>query len=429
MTWEFADLLGRRLVAWGLFSTLAGVALVTLGEAFWRGFGGMAIAWGLVDTAIGLVARRLIERSRRRTIGDQPARDQAHRRIRRLLLLNAALDIAYIALGSWLVATAAHDAWRAGAGWGVIVQGGFLLAFDLAHVRLQPPRGPLLPAGLDPYRGPGHEAFGLRLADPTPTPDPVRGALLVHGFAGSPRQLRALAAALATDGWLVEVPRLPGHGTDVRDIAEYRVEDWVQAVEAAAAILREAGVSRLLVAGHSIGGSLALATAEHLRADALVLLAPFAWPTPGWQRAVAPVLRVFLPPGLRVFGRLDLGDPATRAGVAGLLPESDLDDPAVAQALRELRVPLTLLEQLFRISSMAIRSAPAIRVPVLAVQGLDDTVSRPDRTRALLSRFPLPAALVELPAGHDLVSETSPVRDRVLARVRAFAAGMDGGSG
>ena len=227
-------------------------------------------------------------------------------------------------------------------GLGIVAQGGSLLLFDLLHARWVPAPGPLLPEGFEPFAGPGHEPFRLVRADAAARGPgaSIRGALLIHGFAGSPREMRGLAAVLAASDWLVEVPVLPGHGAAFRDIAEYRVEDWMATVDEAAAALRASGATELLLAGHSVGASLALAAAHRLRADALVLLAPFAWPMPTWQRLVAPALRVVLPPGLRVFSRMDLDDPGVRSGLGALLPGVDMDDPATADALREVRVPV-----------------------------------------------------------------------------------------
>lgn len=406
MIFEFVDVLGRRLVAWGLGSVILGAIAVVAGDVAWNGLGAMFLVRGAVETAIGVGARLLAERSRRRTIGDQDARDRHARGVRRLLLVRVAVDVTALALGTWLAASAGEDAWRAGAGIGLGIQGALLFLFDLAHTRWVPRPGPLLPAGVELFGGPGHDGFRLSRVDlqaSEAAPGEVRGALLVHGFAGSPKELRGLAAVLAANGWLVEVPCLPGHGAAFGQVADYRVEDWTRAVEDAAAALRASGATRLLVAGHSIGGSLALATAPRLAPDGVVLLAPFCWPVPGWQRVVTPVLRVFLPPGFRAFRRLAVGDPAATA------------------SLRELQVPLTLLEQLFRVSAMAAAGARAVAVPVLAVQGRADTVSRPSQTRALLEQLPSPPTYLEVDAGHDLVSEVSPVRDRVLTAVLAFA--------
>jgi alpha-beta hydrolase superfamily lysophospholipase len=107
----------------------------------------------------------------------------------------------------------------------------------------------------------------------------------------------------------------------------------------------------------------------------------------------------------------------------------DLDDPSVVAAPREVRVPVSLLEQLFRVSAAAATAAPMVRVPVLAIQGLADGVSLPARTRALVARLPSAPAYLEVEAGHDLVTEASPVRDRVLAEVLAFAMEVARGDG
>jgi esterase/lipase len=233
--------------------------------------------------------------------------------------------------------------------------------------------------------------------------------------------MRGVAAVLAANGWIVDVPRLPGHGPEIRDIADYGVDEWIATVEAGAARLRADGVTELLVVGHSVGAALAIARVAHMRTDRLVVLAPFAWKAPRWQRLAGPLVRVVLPPGFRLFARMDLADPEVRRGVESFMPGLDLDDPAVVAGLRELRVPTRLFEQLFRVAGLAEAAAPSVRVPVLAIQGLRDTVAVPARTRELLARFPVPPTTLELDAEHDLLTEASPVRDEVLARILAFA--------
>ncbi len=52
-------------------------------------------------------------------------------RLRRVLLVNAGLDVGYLAVGAALVRRAR---WR-GDGWAVLVQGGFLLVLDATAAR------------------------------------------------------------------------------------------------------------------------------------------------------------------------------------------------------------------------------------------------------------------------------------------------------
>ena len=58
------------------------------------------------------------------------------------------------------------------------------------------------------------------------------GALLVHGFTGSPQSLRALGEHLAGEGLSVVCVRLPGHGTTWEDLNTRTAREWTETVEA-----------------------------------------------------------------------------------------------------------------------------------------------------------------------------------------------------
>src|SRR5437764_3515805 len=87
------------------------------------------------------------------------------------------------------------------------------------------------------------------------------GALLCHGFTGSPASLRPWADYLAAAGLTVSVPRLPGHGTTWREMAHTRWEDWYAEVDRAFEELR-GQVDQTFVMGLSMGACLALRMAE-----------------------------------------------------------------------------------------------------------------------------------------------------------------------
>jgi len=55
-------------------------------------------------------------------------------------------------------------------------------------------------------------------AQPDRTGGRAIGVLLVHGFTGSPASLKPWGQALADQGYAVEVPLLPGHGTRWQDL-------------------------------------------------------------------------------------------------------------------------------------------------------------------------------------------------------------------
>jgi hypothetical protein len=111
--------LTRVLGAWAVGSVAVGAALA------WRpgdrGFARQTAAWGLVDGAIAAAGVL----GRRRRGPTDPAR------LRRLLLVNAGLDVGYLVAGAALVR---HGRWR-GDGRAVLVQGAFLLVLDSSAAR------------------------------------------------------------------------------------------------------------------------------------------------------------------------------------------------------------------------------------------------------------------------------------------------------
>lgn len=139
MTWAYGETIGRRLLAWSCGSVLAGIVLVLVGDAWWRGFGVQALVWGAIDAAIAIGGIASARRGARRGAGVPGAEAREAAKLRRLLLVNGGLDVLYIAAGLILAGPiAAGDPFLAGNGWGVVVQGGFLLVFDVAHARRVP---------------------------------------------------------------------------------------------------------------------------------------------------------------------------------------------------------------------------------------------------------------------------------------------------
>lgn len=117
------------LLGWGLISAIVGALLSLIPLKSVRHFGLQALSWGLIDALIAWFGRRSAMRKLAQPQGTVDVVGEA-RRFRLILLINALLDIGYI-LGGWLVKRSAQGrGQRAGMGWGIIVQGTFLLIFD-----------------------------------------------------------------------------------------------------------------------------------------------------------------------------------------------------------------------------------------------------------------------------------------------------------
>jgi len=103
---------------------------------------------------------------------------------------------------------------------------------------------------------------------------------VVHGFTGAPSSVQSLADAFSAAGFDVEMPLLPGHGTQVADMVPTRWADWSSAVEDAYRRLAQRTTS-VVVAGLSMGGTLTLWTAlNHPEVRAAICVNPAAQPQP-----------------------------------------------------------------------------------------------------------------------------------------------------
>lgn len=130
-----------RLLAWSVPSVVLGGIALLLPAPLLQGIGLQALIWGAIDAALaaaGLVAAA----RRRRSYPDEQQQVRDTLRLRRTLLVNAGLDVLYIAGGSAMIVLLRADPFLLGNGIGVVIQGTFLLFFDLIHgLRLpaQPP--------------------------------------------------------------------------------------------------------------------------------------------------------------------------------------------------------------------------------------------------------------------------------------------------
>jgi carboxylesterase len=115
-------------------------------------------------------------------------------------------------------------------------------------------------------------------AEPWASEGDSYGVLVLHGFTGNPQSMRPLAEALASAGFTVDLPLLPGHGTAVDDMVPTRWADWSGAAEEAYVALA-ARCDRVVVSGLSMGGSLScwLAT-RHPEIAGLALINPMIDP-------------------------------------------------------------------------------------------------------------------------------------------------------
>jgi carboxylesterase len=119
----------------------------------------------------------------------------------------------------------------------------------------------------------------------------TRGVLLVHGFTGTPFEMRLLGEELAEHGYAVEGPRLAGHCGTTRDLARTTWHDWYRSADDAFTRLRARVGSdgKMAVCGLSMGGLLALELARQHAGElgALGVLSAPLWLAPEAEALIA----------------------------------------------------------------------------------------------------------------------------------------------
>ncbi len=89
------------------------------------------------------------------------------------------------------------------------------------------------------------------------------GVLLIHGFTGTPREMRGMGAFLSQQGYTCLGIRLSGHATRVEDMQHITWQDWYSDVLDGIALLRTC-TRNIFLAGLSMGGVLSLFTVANV---------------------------------------------------------------------------------------------------------------------------------------------------------------------
>lgn len=176
---------------------------------------------------------------------------------------------------------------------------------------------------LSPMKGssePGERAEGAeRAVEVAPFllgPEGARaGVLLVHGFTGTPFEMRLLGEHLARAGFRVAAPQLAGHCGTTADLARTRWPDWLASVERAFDALR-ARTGEVAAVGLSLGGLLTLELARRRPNDvkAIAALSTALWLPKAAMRLDRVVQRVPLVRELALpkLAGSDIADPEMR---------------------------------------------------------------------------------------------------------------------
>jgi carboxylesterase len=193
------------------------------------------------------------------------------------------------------------------------------------------------------------------------------GVLLIHGFTGSPPEMRPIGDYLHRRGFTVSGPRLPGHGTTVEDIEGCQWTDWTGEAERALAEL-QARCETVFVGGLSMGAVLTLyLAARHPELPGIVTYSPAVWP--------ADRLLYLTPVFKHLIRRKPKGD------------ERDLTDPEADRRLWSYEeFPSAAAHEFLKLLRHVKPLLPQVTQPLLVVHSVLDTAIHPTSARRTYER-------------------------------------------
>jgi carboxylesterase len=197
------------------------------------------------------------------------------------------------------------------------------------------------------------------------------GVLLIHGYTGSPTEMRWIGAYLYAHGLTVSGPLLPGHGTTPEAMNRCRWTDWTGHAEAALADLR-ARCTRVFVGGLSMGSLLTLhLAAQHPDLAGAIIYSPAVWTATS---------KIYLTPLAR--------------HVVAFQPksaDSDLIDPLADRQLWCYDVdPVGAAAELLKLIFDVRRSLPKVVCPVIIIHSTRDAAIHPASAQRTFERIGAP---------------------------------------
>ena len=114
-----------------------------------------------------------------------------------------------------------------------------------------------------------------------PTGNPKAGLIIMHGIFSSKDQLwmQSLGERLSNEcGFAVLRFDFFAHGESEGDIRQLTYRELISNAQAAIGFLRNAGIAKMFVLGHSLGGGVGLLVSSQQKVDGLIALSPVSNP-------------------------------------------------------------------------------------------------------------------------------------------------------
>lgn len=248
-------------------------------------------------------------------------------------------------------------------------------------------------------------------AEPYLFPGNDIGCLVVHGFTGTPKEMRSIGEYLAKQGYSVLGPRLTGHATQPEDMIRSRWTDWAASVEDGYRFLRGVA-SNIYLIGLSMGGVLSLLMSTWLDVKGVVALStPYLLPVdyPAWMFNLVSLVMPY---------RMKVNEPPG---------SSWFDKEAYWEQVSYPKNPVRSIGELSKLLAEMRLALPRVNVPVMLMHSKDDKYVAPENMELIyeqMVKVPLKRKLYITGSGHILPRDAA--RQQVFESTVEFIRSIEG---
>jgi carboxylesterase len=201
------------------------------------------------------------------------------------------------------------------------------------------------------------------------------GVLLIHGFTGTPKEMRGMGEYLHRERGLTCLGvRLSGHATQPEDMIRSRYRDWQASAEDGFHLLSHL-TAGIFLAGLSMGGALALTLAARLPVQAVVAMSTPYELRGDWRLSA-----------IRLIATIH----AQVAKRNGSPHEGWFDHEAWRQHVSYSRNPTRAIGELNHLLAEMRAILPQVKVPVLLMHSRDDQYVPPNSMPSIYDRLGSP---------------------------------------
>lgn len=195
--------------------------------------------------------------------------------------------------------------------------------------------------------------------------------LLIHGFTGTPKEMRWMGEFLNHNGYTCLGIRLTGHATDPEDMIRSNWTDWTASVEDGYSLL-QSFTSNIFLIGLSMGGALSLLMSARLDVMGVVAMStPYRLPDDPRLRHIDWIARMipYMPKSNEEPG------------------SSWVDKEAWKDHISYPQNPVRSVGQLNQLLGVMRTALPNLRLPILLMHSKDDDYVLPENMELLYTNL------------------------------------------